>query len=282
MMNKQQFDAIIKRNLEAKLGGGAFGYIASEGGEVYGNYYSNREFDFFLEEMKSPRYNSIFSAYNGSKRELREHRERGKLLPPKMASAASSSRFCYLALRDGGSALGGTGAVKFEYGCPICGIKGTAPQADACMEAEGIYIEAKCHEIFDAHKLELSKQYWGLLYGPGNDFGLPEREGPAGKTFELSLRDFGIEGKSTMFDLKQFLCHLLGVKCQKKREPTLCYLFFRPMATDTEEETQLAEVFPLWKNRSKPSSPARPSGISRQSTTSTFGPQWKTPRSWVR
>lgn len=99
-----------------------------------------------------------------------------------MASVASSSRFCFLALKDGANAFGGTGEVVFEHECKINGISGIAPQLDAYIPNENM----------------------------------------------IPLSVFGINKSSSMFNLKQFLCHLSGIESQAGDSKILAYLFFKP------------------------------------------------------
>lgn len=247
-MNKEEFDNILRKNLTAQTGQNSFGYKVSWKKDAYINYYKKNEFEKFLLEMQSPKYQSIFERYkNGEGSELKEYKRGGREYPPKMASVASSSRFCYLALRDGAEGLGGSGSVDFEHGCPIKGIAGTAPQLDAYIPNENIYVEAKCHEIFDQHKITMKKAYWNLIYGPGNEFGFPAREKTNEETFEIPLSSFGFEAEkqSSMFDIKQFICHLLGIAAQEKGDvpASLVYLFFKPKVQQSDEVAEIDKIF---------------------------------------
>lgn len=233
MIKKAEFDNIIKENLIKKIGQAAFR------NDAYGCYYSDEEFKRFVDEMKSSPYDEIYrSYYCGDGGELVSHGKK----PPKMASVASSSRFCYLALRDGAQGLGGDENVKFEYECRIKGISGTAPQLDAYIPNSNIYVEAKCHEIFDLHRVEMSKQYWKYLRSEENDFGFAAEEE---KEVIIELSEFGLAKERSMFDVKQFICHLLGIQSKKTDEEpaTLVYLFFKPIANTDEKQRQVDEVF---------------------------------------
>ena len=64
-----------------------------------------------------------------------------------------------------------------------------------------------------------------------------------GEKIDIPLEEFGIEWKeSTRFDIKQLLCHLLGVKDDRNKrygmgeEATLTYLFFKPVVDENEQE----------------------------------------------
>lgn len=225
-MNKAQFDNIILENLLAKPGEGPFGYQVPGREKPYPNYYSDAAFREFLRVMQKPEYHRFYRCYGGGKGSELEPRRSGRsTCPPKMASVASSSRFCYLALRDHDKKLGG---IEFEKGCPIGGIQGIAPQMDAYIPEKNVYIEVKCHEIFDSHRVVLKKAYWDKLYGEGNDFGFPAAPAPQGDTFEIPLSAFGIDQPSSMFDIKQLICHLLGIASAENPPARLVYLFFKP------------------------------------------------------
>lgn len=252
-MKKSKFDEIIAENImDAKKASKLVYKISEE--NTYDNYYNKEAFDSFVQDMKN-NYPMAFKAYGEGKGSELEARD-GKY-PPKMASVASSSRFCYLALRNGAEAFGASGEVCFEYACGIDGIRGTAPQMDAYIPSSNTYIEVKCHEIFDAHKIVMRKQYWEKLFGKENDFNFPEkqwgeREGDKEKEFEIPLSVFGLSKKSSMFDVKQFLCHLLGVASQNRgREACLTYLFFKPMTNKKTDQANIDEVFAELKKEIK-------------------------------
>lgn len=241
MITKAEFDNIIKENVIKKEGSSVIGYQTDETGDkMYENYYSAIEFKHFLNNMKSSPYSDIYdSYYGGNGGELVSHGKK----PPKMASVASSSRFCYLALRDGAQGLSSNGNVKFEYECEIDGIKGGAPQLDAYISNDNIYVEVKCHEIFDSHKIKMSKQYWKYLRSEGNCFGLPTKE--EGQEISIELSEFGLKKETSMFDIKQLLCHLLGIQSKNKddKPATLVYLFFKPKVESLETKKQIDEIF---------------------------------------
>ncbi len=242
MLTKKAFDNLIKTNLSEKIGAEKFGYELSKN---YEDYYNKAEFNRFLEEMKQ-NYPTAYERYaDGKGSELREKPGRYGMYPPKMASVASSSRFCYLALRDGGEALGDNGIVLFEYGCPIQGVMGNAPQLDAYLPESNTYIEAKCHEIFDSHSIVLKEKYWDFMFGEQNDFGFSQKEYNGQETFQIAPAQFGIQKENTMFDIKQFLCHLLGIASENSgdKPAKLVYLFFKPKTEDEATKRLIDDVF---------------------------------------
>lgn len=241
-MNKAEFDNIIKRNVVKKNGKDEFGYVID--GKTYKNYYTKEVFEKFKNTMEKS-YSEYYKDYDiGTGSEFKEKKGKYGWMPPKMASVASSSRFCYLALRDGAQALGGDN-VKFEYECIIEDIEAkTYPQLDAYIEESHTFVEAKCHEIFDSHKIKMSKKYEKYLT---KDFGITLGEDQKNSIFEIPLSEFGIEKSTSRFDIKQLLCHLIGIKSEKKRlevdEVTLTYLFFKPKTNDENVNEQIDEVF---------------------------------------
>ena len=241
-MNQTTFDKIILDNLIAKHGADSFGYRNAEG-RVYDAYYTNAMFDTFIDTMQI-QYPSHYEKFDKGKGSELKPRRNG-IIPPKMASVASSSRFCYLALRDGAPHIG-VDSVEFEHECRIAQKCGTHPQMDACSLSNQVYVEAKCHEIFAASKeTSLGKDYIEYIYGTkdGIGFDLPTEEKPTDR-FEIPLKQFGLMRFPMYFDLKQFLCHLWGVASQERdRDKTLLYLFFRPKTEDDKLRTELEAVF---------------------------------------
>ena len=213
-MRKKEFDLILKENMN--LSNDKFC------DPPYDCYFSKEEFESFKVEMNNSFPDAYKSYDSGKGGETKEYMRNGKVLPPKMASVASSSRFAYLALREGVSVLNG-GNVEFEHACIIDGVKGIPPQMDAYSTVGNIFIEVKCHEIFDKHKVIIKTKYHEKL----KDFGILIPN--SGEKTEIPLCKFNINKDSTMFDIKQLLCHLMGVKSQtKEKEATLLYLFFYP------------------------------------------------------
>ena len=253
-MKQKEFDDIIKANLlEYGEHGGKkykqsdFGYRKGE----YENYFEKNFFDNFVQTNKLP-------AYKGD-----ELNEKGKR-PPKMASVGSSSRFCYLALKDW--AENKENGIEFEKECTIDGISGMAPQLDAYIAKGNIYIEAKCHEIFTPHSIIMSTAYKNMLC---ENFGLKDkdlgkttvnrkRKNPKYKKGENPTVDeyikvpvemlkikpelFKVNKEETMFDIKQFLCHLSGIASSKKGRAKLVYMFFKPLYANTELNTVFTEL----------------------------------------
>ena len=245
-ITKSLFNDIILSNLILKKGYSYFGYpILFNGNNIinHTNYYSSKAFLEFVKEMENNYPNAHKSYKNGSGSELLSKDSN----PPKMASVASSSRFCYLALRDSTSALGSIGTATFEARCPIKGVKNATANLDAYIQDTNTYIEAKCQEIFDTHQLKTRVPYWDCIYGTNNDisFNLPITQTKpidTGKNhFDIPLNALGLKDIHR-FDFKQFLCHLLGIASNSPNRPsTLIYLFFKP--ENIKYQASINEVF---------------------------------------
>ncbi|MGM9568838.1 MAG: hypothetical protein ACI3XC_02030 [Phascolarctobacterium sp.] len=238
-LTKSQFDNIIRENV-IKHGGLKYSPFFEAKGEekAYTNYYNDTAFDDFCDEMKNT-YPKAYDAYkNGPGKEL----DKRPPAPAKMASVASSSRFCYLALRNGAEALGLMGTPEFEKACPI---KGLVPQTianpDAFFEEDNTYFEVKCHEIFDPQKTFKDK-YRSLFLNNYKAFGFKKEqfnpmEGPDDFILDI-LGDKHATIKR--FDYKQLICHLMGIASNKDTNKTaaLIYLFFKPKSAKYSVELE--------------------------------------------
>ena len=239
MISKNEFDCFIKKNLVDVIGNDCFGYEIED--KSYDVYYNKEAYNKFISDMKTSKYNKFYNQYNhGKGSELKEKRN----MPPKMASVASSSRFCYLALRDGYKQFNNSEDIIFEHSCRIKGVNATA-NLDAYIPKANIYFEVKCHEIFSQHSIYLKKSYWNLLYGQENDFGFSYAKCPDIDEFKIELCNFGIAKTKIKFDIKQFLCHLWGITSQKDKDvpAKLVYLFFKPKMDLEFERIQVEKVF---------------------------------------
>ena len=268
---KERFDNIIKNNLTASgVSENEFEYSIKQADQavtLYPLYFSKTAFNSFIQEMQTL-YPQHYLKYNGNANatqnkggaggELIEKRGRYGITPPKMASVASSSRFCYLALRNGTDALTpykniNANEIEFEKECRIFN-DGTAPQLDAFVADEecNIYVEAKCHEIFGSHKVELKNKYLECFEKDDSLRKALEFADKNNDNFVLPLSLFGIDKPSSRFDIKQLICHLLGIKEQNKgKRAKLVYLFFEPSAFNDQDAALVNEVFNELANETK-------------------------------
>lgn len=251
MNKKQSFDISIKDKFlqgeeclpgikpSSKL---EFGRLIN--GKVYDTYFSNE----FGKTVISSLSNDIYEAYkNGKGNEF----DNGKFF-----SVASSSRFAvasfsesrngslhYIQKFEGESIQN----IQFEYPLKIDGITGTPPQMDVYIKtSKETFVEVKCHEIFDesSHSIiKLSSQYKkNSLFKEILEHYKIE---PDKRTYEidnkgnsikilLTRNHFNILSKTARFDLKQFLCHLMGIvsKTNQDENKQFIYLFYKN--TDVE------------------------------------------------
>lgn len=238
---KEDFDALIKRNLinAKKATQEDFGYVIN--GKTYSSYFKKEVFDPFVTEAMK---------VNGfSKLEVTEKDNE----PPHAASVASSSRFCYLGLRNADIAVfpgysnEKNGNVPFEFE-KILSIKlknlnkesYSKANLDAYYNGEttDFYFEFKCHELFDSHNIsKLDQKY---------DNAILVKIDP--NTGNLRTR---IDCRH--FDAKQFVTHLAGIdkNCLGKgRKIVLSYVYFYPdnmgqplLDSFQKLETEISKVF---------------------------------------
>lgn len=192
-------------------------------GRVYNNYMSNEAFEEELREMK-PEIRKQFDDAPGG--ELKQKRGRYGVYPPKMACFGSSSRFICNKLKD-------VKNIVFEYGLPT--EVGGEAQLDAYIQAKKIeiFIEAKCREIYKEHYGKKAyKEVYEFLHewNPKFDFN------------EENMTFYYNDEAITYFDLKQFICHFLGIAAailQHKIRPEVrfLYLIYNPekIADDINE-----------------------------------------------
>ena len=264
-LSKREFDAIIKDNLiAAGVTKDSFGY-RTDNDRTYYDYYTEAEFKRFVDEMKAD-YAEHYKKYYGDEEakenrgglggELLPKRGRWGMLPPKMASVASSSRFCYLALRDGTDALISNRIltrddVEFEKECRIFADGSTAPQLDAFIKDTlcDYYVEAKCHEIFDSHEIEFKHKYWEIFQNDKSFCHVLKDAIKHTDTFEIPKAVFELWGEHMRFDVKQLVCHLFGIANQARgRQSKLFYLFFKLKSEDPETALRIEVVFEELKN----------------------------------
>lgn len=116
------------------------------------------------------------------------------------------------------------------------------PQMDVFLEAndELFFIEVKCHEIFYDHsKIELNKKYRNVDIPLLDEKSKTEFISKDGKA--LSAKDFGCELKTSHFDFKQFLCHLMGIQSfdNKGKKIHFYYLFYKNESFEKGENSKI-------------------------------------------
>ena len=179
-----------------KLDGGdlSAGYVVN--GRTFHNYYTNQEWQEYVERMPEEVKAQVD---DGKGSEMREYPRNGIVYPPKMASYASSSRFMYNQ---------GQKFVGFAYEKQLStGLGGYPANLDGYLESKNVFVEAKCHEFYDYSRPELRKGHRMLLEGI-----IPQLDGKLNYNRSKDTLYLSWENKdSGYFDLKQMLCHLSGI-----------------------------------------------------------------------
>jgi len=196
----EKFDLALKKS----LGGREDDYYnPSDGKKKYYAYYTNAEWDKFRKGMSQQDQNAYS---DGGGKELEEKNYRGTMVPPKMASYASSSRFVYTLLRK----ELGNNEVVFEQKLPN-GIRRSVPNMDAFLATskEFIFVEAKCHEIYASpspkYKTAFKEFYdiisekTGFAYEPAAEV----NDSPVTFKYNKELIE--------RFDIKQTIAHIRSI-----------------------------------------------------------------------
>ncbi|MBQ8145849.1 MAG: hypothetical protein IJ039_03625 [Clostridia bacterium] len=189
-----ELDHAIKLS-EAKTGSG--GYIV--GGRVKSTYMTREEWESFKGSM-SPQALKEYGEGGGD--ELSEKNG----CPPKMASYGSSSRMIYMLSRD---------KEGFHYEKKLATTVGGKANLDGFYEDENryVFVEAKCHEPYTAKKNVVSMRYRGL-YEYINEHmaeGLLIKMEKSTKDNYMNVEYFVGDEPLERFDIKQMICHLLGI-----------------------------------------------------------------------
>lgn len=214
------------------------GFLTDKGN--YDSYMSNSVWDSYLASM-SAEHRAQFD--DGSGGELKEKNGR----PPKMASFASSSRMTYKLSKD---------IPNFMFEKQLSTVIGGTANLDGYWEGNGqyIFVEAKCREPYSHKSPETIKQNYKPLYT------YLQRKLP--DMFSCTMedipgtRDMRVEffcGKEPIahFDMKQMLCHLLGVANRMLLDKTcntpiqFLYLLYNPTDLMLPEKSE-KEIFDIY------------------------------------
>ena len=229
-------DCAIREN-EGKSGG-----YKVKNGTIYCNYMSETEWDDYLGEMDETHKKQYKDGGGG---ELYP----GKY-PPKMASFGSSSRFIYELSKN-------ISGFKFEE--KLDTKVGGVANIDGFIKTNGkyIYIEAKRREIYGAsHANEKVKVVYEDVYNTiqklVNNFnfkmyGEKDEEGYKKCTFKFRKKDVTDFEDVTYFDLKQLICHFLGITYDIAKHPvknakvTFLYLLYNPNKVEDKIDEKYRE-----------------------------------------
>lgn len=173
------------------------GYFVGE--KEYNTYMTNAEWDRFKGSMLT----HVLDEYGaGGGGELIEKNGR----PPKMACYGSSSRMIYMLSRH---------KENFHYEKKLATTVGGTANLDGFYEDDSryIFVEAKCHEPYSTKSNSVSKSYEKLyLYINEQMAGNVEIAMKPSKCGRyLDTQYFSDGEKLEYFDIKQMICHLLGI-----------------------------------------------------------------------
>ncbi len=213
-------------------------------GREYNNYLDNASWQDFITEMKTLYYPIYENYKNGSGDEL-GIKKVGKY-PPKMASYGSSSRMIYLLSRD---------IPEFCFEKKLFTTIGGTANMDGYLNNNGTdyYIEAKCREPYYSHQFTIDRKYEHLYRY------LDKREGLDFKcsidiidTKWMKVHFSNSQRVIEHFDIKQMICHLLGIATDKIETPTeekiqFLYLLYNPTRITILEELQKKKLLALYE-----------------------------------
>lgn len=203
----------------------------------YPAYMKNDEWSDFYETMKA-KYPIAFAEYGeGSGGELLPKNK----YPPKMASYGSSSRMIFNLLKENSD-------FHFEYKLPtkvggIANLDGFIETTDT-----NIYVEAKCREPYGKKTHLIDKCYKDLYEHITSDNSCNISIEATETDKKINVHFFVDEREITVFDIKQMICHLLGIGVKlltesKHKKTKFLYLCYNPKLIDIIDERKKKQIF---------------------------------------
>ncbi len=229
---QKTIDLSIKNH---ELGSTEGGYHI-ENRKTYREYADNLLWALFIDDMEK-NHPAAFNEYgSGAGGELKA---KGSF-PPKMASYGSSSRMIYNLCKD-------ISGFHFEYQMPTK-IGGVA-NLDGFMEKEDefVFVEAKCREIYATKPHLIEKKYEKLYRYISSDernnlcIRATQEEKKINVTFLVDSTEI------SRFDIKQMICHLLGIAVKLLKEPikkkiSFLYLCYNPQKIKILDEKKEKDI----------------------------------------
>lgn len=205
------------------------------GHKVYYAYMTNQEWSDFIYKMPKE-INDNFKNGDGKELEQKKHSS-GCELPPKMCSYGSSSRMLYQLAWN---------IPKFKFEHKLHTIIGGDANIDGYLEKDNIYIEAKCREIYGSINSQISNKYdelYEYISQKDNRFSFVRY----GKNVTFKWEENNIE----LFDIKQIICHLLGIansnlKNGKIQNIVFLYLVYDPKELNFNKAEDRDAIIKLW------------------------------------
>lgn len=232
----EKLDLAIKLNEKGSIDGA---YSVTRNGQTLHKqtYMTNEERESFVLSMKSNELQpSAYEEYSeGGGDELSEKSGR----PPKMASYGSSSRMIYMLSE---------GKAGFHYEMKLPTTVGGKANLDGFCEdgSRYIFVEAKCHEPYSKKTSAVSDCYRELYeYLNAHTWGSINIEmKPSDRERYMNVDFFADGERLEHFDLKQMICHLLGIATGllkgtvAQKQIDFIYLLFDPTELDIEPDAK--------------------------------------------
>lgn len=235
----KKLDLAIKKK-EKNTTDGAYTVVndVDKSKKFYETYMTNKEWDEFEDAMKNNTFqpNAHEEYGKGGGDELTEKNGR----PPKMASYGSSSRMIYNLSRN---------KADFHYEEKLSTSVGGQANLDGFYDDEEgnryVFVEAKCREPYSNKSNSVSIAYKKLY-----EYINIKTAGSIKINMDLSkcgrymnVKYFAGNEKLERFDMKQMICHLLGIATGllggtlKRKQTDFIYLLYDP--TDLEIESDI-------------------------------------------
>lgn len=243
---QKTLDLSIKKH-EIGTTEGGYDVKTAEKKTTYLSYMDGLEWEKFEKDMKD-KYPNAYNEYGaGSGGELKE---KGKF-PPKMASFGSSSRMIFNFSKD-------IEGFKFEEKLPTT--VGGIANMDGYLEKEDkhIFVEAKCREPYGAKPHLIEDRYEKLyqyidkddesnLKIKISDIEISEttktkNESKMNVTFSVG------DSEISNFDIKQMICHLLGIATKfldvpTKKKISFLYFCYNPKLIEIIDEKKQERIY---------------------------------------
>ena len=214
------------------------------GERQYENYIDNDTWITFVDEMKK-QYTSAYEQYGEGSGDELGIKKIGRY-PPKMASYGSSSRMIYMLSRD-------VPGFCFEKKLPTT-VGGIANMDGyLCCEGTHYYVEAKCREPYSPKSYVVDRKYEDL-------YRWLDQDKKARINCNITVLDenkmevrFLIDGTAlTRFDIKQMICHLLGIATEKLNHPTeekteFLYLLYNPTRIELVDQRHQDQILSIYE-----------------------------------
>lgn len=239
---QKTLDLSIKMKEKGTIGKG---YCIKDKAQPYESYMDNEDWYSFEDDMKK-NYSSAYEEYNdGSGGELKEKNS----VPPKMASYGSSSRMIFNLSKE---------LVKngFKFEEKLSTTVGGIANMDGYFEKENeqIYVEAKCREPYGAKPHLIEEKYEELYRYIDNDkscnlnISVSRDDAKEENKSKINVKFSVGEMEITNFDIKQMICHLLGIatkllNCPTEKKISFVYLCYNPKLITIINEKKTRKIY---------------------------------------